>query len=153
MKNVPAYLAERLFKSMKVNHLYHERGVPKIHILFGWILYFGHTIQLFVSPVVWKGMLSHCFIFVALKKMCQQAVKQITCETCESADMAHNIQFIPLLSQTLLCPGCRDNRVHSDQDNNQSLRDRLVGHQSRVQEAVWIHPLLPVRGQDTHPHS
>lgn len=47
----------------------------------------------------------------------------------------------------LMCPGSWNHRVGPDQDPGQPLRDRPVRHQSRVQEAVWILPLLSVRGQ------
>ncbi len=66
------------------------------------------------------------------------------------------IQFVLLLLQMFLCPGCRNHRVRSDEDTGQPLWNRLAGHQSGVQEAVWMFPLLPVRGQCrnslTHTH-
>lgn len=47
----------------------------------------------------------------------------------------------------LLCPGRWDHRVCSDQDYRQSLGGRSVGHQSWVQEAVWLHPVFTARSQ------
>lgn len=162
VKNVPAYLAELLFKSMKVSWrmylstftaVYGQSDVsarfatlttkrPKLLAPKQSQALFGSSVPLkpHRAPVVWKGMLSHCFT-AALIKWANWLWKRM---------LLRKNRLLLLYLKISFFSGSGDHRVHSDQDTGESLGDRLAGHQSRVQEAVWEQPPLCFGGQNTH---
>lgn len=135
VKNVPAYLAERLFQSMKVSWAKCPPKCPRTVRLLC-VCCAEQTVTLISAGV--EENVKSVFVFV-----CCCWIKLSIC-----IPVIFSVTFCCLPKRgVLLCPGRWDHRVCSDQDYRQSLGGRSVGHQSWVQEAVWLHPVFTARSQ------